>query len=160
MVAISVDLTVEGWTLDRILAERMQTRSSYASAMVGVLRAAGYELVPTGRAPHYSLILPGAPTPRRLRFLPYSGLRFRIPTERGGDDHERHPDRDRHPVRRPGRGRARYALCAAERGARPEPHRARRHRHHRRRGGSGLRPSPLADAAGRPHGGPPRAAAW
>jgi len=59
MVAISVDLTVEGWTVDRILAERMQTRSSYASAMVGVLRAAGYELVPIGRAPHYSLILPG-----------------------------------------------------------------------------------------------------
>jgi len=60
MVAISVDLTVEGWTLDRILAERMQTRSSYASATVGVLRAAGYELVPTGRPPHCSLILPGS----------------------------------------------------------------------------------------------------
>jgi hypothetical protein len=28
--------------------------------MVGVLRAAGYELVPTGRPPHYSLILPGS----------------------------------------------------------------------------------------------------
>ena len=60
VVAISVDLTVEGWTLDRILAERMQTRSSYSSAMVGVLRAAGYDLVATGRAPHYSLILPGS----------------------------------------------------------------------------------------------------
>jgi hypothetical protein len=60
MVAISVDLTVGGWTLDRILAERMHTRRRYATVTAGALRAAGYELVPTGREPHYSLILPGS----------------------------------------------------------------------------------------------------
>jgi hypothetical protein len=60
MVAISVDLAVGGWTLDRILAERMRTRSRYVTAAAGALRTAGYGLVPTGRAPHYSLILPGS----------------------------------------------------------------------------------------------------
>jgi hypothetical protein len=60
MVAISVDLTVAGWPLERILAERMRTRTRYATAAAGALRTAGYELVPTGRALHYSLILPGS----------------------------------------------------------------------------------------------------
>jgi hypothetical protein len=60
MVAISVELTVGGWTLERILAGRMRTRTRYATAKAGALRIAGYELVPTGRAPHYSLILPGS----------------------------------------------------------------------------------------------------
>lgn len=57
MIAISVDLTIAGWTVERILRERMWSRSTYATATVGVLRAAGYELVATSTAPHYSVIL-------------------------------------------------------------------------------------------------------
>jgi hypothetical protein len=37
----------------------MRTRSSYATAIVASLREAGYYLVPTGQAPHFSLVLPG-----------------------------------------------------------------------------------------------------
>jgi hypothetical protein len=58
MTAISVDLTLEGWPLDRILRERMWSRSRYATSTVGRLRTAGYELVPTSSAPHFSLVLP------------------------------------------------------------------------------------------------------
>lgn len=41
MVAISADLTVPGWTVDRILEARMATRSRYATSEAGVLRRAG-----------------------------------------------------------------------------------------------------------------------
>ena len=60
MIAISVDLTIEGWTIERILVERMWSRSRYAVSTVGALREAGYELVPTSAAPHYSVVLPDA----------------------------------------------------------------------------------------------------
>ena len=60
MVAISVDLTVEGWTLDRILAERMQTRSSYARRWLESCVPRGTSWSPLAVSPHYSLILPGS----------------------------------------------------------------------------------------------------
>ena len=60
MCAISVYLSVPGWPVDRILAERMSTRSRYAVALVSTLLVAGYSLVPTGQLPHFSLVLPGA----------------------------------------------------------------------------------------------------
>ena len=58
MIAISVDLAIEGWSIERILRERMWSRSRYATTTVGQLRSAGYELVATSSAPHYSLVLP------------------------------------------------------------------------------------------------------
>ena len=57
MSAISVYITVPGWEIDPILRELMATRARYATAMAGTLGTAGYELVPTGRAPHFSLVL-------------------------------------------------------------------------------------------------------
>ncbi len=58
MIAISVDVAIEGWSIERILRERMWSRSRYATTTVGQLRSAGYELVATSSAPHYSLVLP------------------------------------------------------------------------------------------------------
>jgi hypothetical protein len=47
-VAISAEVTVEGWDLDSILAgPRLRTRRSYATATVGEILHAGFELVPT-----------------------------------------------------------------------------------------------------------------
>lgn len=60
MIAISVDLSIEGWPLERILRERMWSRSRYATTTVGELRSAGYELVATSSAPHYSVVLQAA----------------------------------------------------------------------------------------------------
>jgi hypothetical protein len=60
MASISVDLCIAGWKLERVLEERMWSRSRYAVTTVGALRIAEYELVPTNAAPHYDIVLPGA----------------------------------------------------------------------------------------------------
>lgn len=57
-IAISVDVTVGEWDVDAILARRLDTRRSYAIARAGTLLAAGFALLPTFAAPHYSLVLP------------------------------------------------------------------------------------------------------
>lgn len=73
MIAISVDLTIAGWTVERILQERMWSRSSYATSTVGELRAAGYELLATSTAPHYSVILPDTTEPVAAAFIAHFG---------------------------------------------------------------------------------------
>ena len=60
MVSISVDATVAGWTLEAILDDRLWARSTYATATVGALRRAGYELLPTFDAPHFDVVVPVA----------------------------------------------------------------------------------------------------
>lgn len=58
-IAISAEVTIEGWDVDAILAgPRLRTRSRYASAPVAALQAAQFELLATFIAPHYSLVLP------------------------------------------------------------------------------------------------------
>lgn len=73
MIAISVDLTINGWTVERILRERMWSRSSYATSTVGELRTAGYELLATSTAPHYSVILPSTTEEDAGSFLAHFG---------------------------------------------------------------------------------------
>lgn len=73
MTAISVDLSIEGWPLERILRERMWSRSRYAITTVGQLRAGGYELVATGSAPHYSVVLPAASEAEAAALLEHFG---------------------------------------------------------------------------------------
>ena len=58
--SISVDAVVGGWTLEAILRDRLWSRSSYATTTVGVLRAAGFEMLPTFQVPHYDVVLPAA----------------------------------------------------------------------------------------------------
>ena len=57
LASISADATVGEWTVDRILRERLWSRSSYATATAGLLRQAGFELLPTFHAPHYDVVL-------------------------------------------------------------------------------------------------------
>ena len=73
MIAVSVDLSIEGWSIERILRERMWSRSRYATTRVGQLRAAGYELVATCAAPHYSVLLPEATERAAVEFLSHFG---------------------------------------------------------------------------------------
>lgn len=73
MIAISVDLTIRGWTVERILRERMWSRSRYATTTVGELRTAGYELLATSTAPHYSVILPNTTEATAAQFLSHFG---------------------------------------------------------------------------------------
>ncbi len=73
MVAISVYLAVPGWTIERILRDQMRSRSRYTTALVGSLRAAGYEFVSTGREPHFSLVLPEASHAEAVALLAHFG---------------------------------------------------------------------------------------
>jgi len=57
MFSISVSLTVTGWDLASLLAGPLSSRSTYALSTVGVVRAAGFDLLPTYEAPHYDLLL-------------------------------------------------------------------------------------------------------
>lgn len=73
MAAISVDLVIEGWTLERILRERMWSRSRYAITTAAKLRGAGYQLVATSTAPHYSVVLPEASEQAAIDLLTHFG---------------------------------------------------------------------------------------
>ena len=66
-------MAIEGWSIERILRERMWSRSRYATTTVGQLRSAGYELVATSSAPHYSLILPEPSEAAAASFLEHFG---------------------------------------------------------------------------------------
>lgn len=60
LASVSVDATINGWTVDSILRERLWSRSSYASTTVERLRAGGFELLATFDAPHFDVVLPDA----------------------------------------------------------------------------------------------------
>ncbi len=58
-VAISAEITGAGWSLASILAgPRLRTRRTYAAVRAGVVLDAGFELLATFSAPHYSVVLP------------------------------------------------------------------------------------------------------
>ncbi|MFN3215482.1 MAG: hypothetical protein ACE367_03195 [Acidimicrobiales bacterium] len=58
LIAVSAEVTIDGWDVDRILSgSRLRTRRSYATAAVDELLAAGFGLLPTFSAPHYSVLL-------------------------------------------------------------------------------------------------------
>jgi hypothetical protein len=60
MVAVSVFYAVADWTIDAILRDILQTRSTYATAPLGRLRAAGFHVLPTHNSPHFDIVLPEA----------------------------------------------------------------------------------------------------
>ena len=52
-------MTIDGWSLESILAgPRLRTRRTYASVHAAVVLDAGFELLATFSAPHYSVVLP------------------------------------------------------------------------------------------------------
>ncbi|HET6835386.1 MAG TPA: hypothetical protein VFH30_16090 [Acidimicrobiales bacterium] len=58
-VAVSADVTMAGWDLDAILSgPRLRTRRSYAAVPIARVVEAGFRLLPTFGAPHYSVVLP------------------------------------------------------------------------------------------------------
>ena len=57
MYSISVSLTVGGWDLSALLIGPLSSRSTFAVSTAGVVRAAGFPLLPTYEAPHYDLLL-------------------------------------------------------------------------------------------------------
>ena len=57
MFSVSVDATVDPWTLEAILRERLWSRSTYAVCPAAALRDAGYVVLATHGSPHYDVIL-------------------------------------------------------------------------------------------------------
>ena len=58
-VAISAEVTIAGWDVETILrGDRLRSRRSYAITEVRRLLDAGFDLLPTFNAPHYSVRLP------------------------------------------------------------------------------------------------------
>lgn len=59
LLAISAEVTVDAWDVDAILSgPRLRTRRTYAATTVGAVLDAGFDLLPTFRSPHYSVVLP------------------------------------------------------------------------------------------------------
>jgi hypothetical protein len=57
-VAVSAEVTVAGWDVDAILSgPRLRTRRSYAAVPVARVVEAGFGLLATFGAPHYSVVL-------------------------------------------------------------------------------------------------------
>jgi len=80
LVAISAEVSVAGWSLDAILAgPRLRTRSRYARARASDLVAAGFTLLPTFAAPHYSVLLPSYDERSAQRLLDVLGEMQRNP---------------------------------------------------------------------------------
>ena len=73
LYSVSVSLTIDGWSLDDLLAGPLVSRSTYAVSTVGVLRAARFELLATYDAPHYDLVLGSAGYDEASRLLLYFG---------------------------------------------------------------------------------------
>jgi hypothetical protein len=57
MFSVSVDATVDPWTLEAILRERLWSRSTYGACPAAALRDAGYVLLATHGSPYYDVIL-------------------------------------------------------------------------------------------------------
>lgn len=58
-VAISAEVTIPGWDVESILkGPRLRSRRSYAIAPVRDVDEAGFDLIPTFNALHYSVVLP------------------------------------------------------------------------------------------------------
>ncbi len=57
MYSVSVDLIFGAWTLERILRERLWSRSTFATCSVGALQQRGFIRLGTHSQPHFDVIL-------------------------------------------------------------------------------------------------------
>lgn len=80
LVAVSAEVSVPGWSVEAILSgPRLRTRSRYAQATVGTVVDAGFELLPSFAAPHYSIVLPTYDEPSAQLLLEVLGEPRRNP---------------------------------------------------------------------------------
>jgi hypothetical protein len=84
MVSISVDGLVAGWTVELVLRERLWSRSQFATATVGAVRAAGFEVLPTHDAPHFDVVLAEGTLPEAGKLLEVFGSPEDNPFKRRG----------------------------------------------------------------------------
>ncbi len=73
MASVSVDGTVAGWTAELLLRERLWSRSQFATATVGEVRAAGLVVLSTHAAPHFDIVLGDASLAEAARLVAIFG---------------------------------------------------------------------------------------
>ncbi|MGQ0465358.1 MAG: hypothetical protein ACT4QG_08545 [Sporichthyaceae bacterium] len=85
LVAVSAEATVGDRTLDDLLAgPRLRTRRRYAAVVAERLLEAGFGLLPSFAAPHYSIVLPAYATKHAERLLGLFGEAHLNPYYAGG----------------------------------------------------------------------------
>jgi hypothetical protein len=60
LACVSVEAVTDQWPIERLLAEHLATRTTYAWTTVGEVVTAGFGLLPTFDAPHYDVVLQDA----------------------------------------------------------------------------------------------------
>ncbi len=68
LACISTEAATADWPLERILADHLATRTTYAITTIGQVVEAGFALLPTFGAPHYDVVLEDA-TPQEVAKL-------------------------------------------------------------------------------------------
>jgi hypothetical protein len=69
LACVSVEAVTEAWPLERLLAEHLATRSTYATTTVADVLRAGLILLPTFDPPHYDVVLEEASPAEAARFM-------------------------------------------------------------------------------------------
>jgi hypothetical protein len=81
---ISVEAVTDEWPLERLLAEHLATRSTYATTTVREVLRAGLTLLPTFDPPHYDVVLEDASSAEAARFMSILSQPIANPHKRRG----------------------------------------------------------------------------
>lgn len=84
LACVSVDAVIGEWSLERILADHLATRTTYATTTVGDVIEAGLALLPTFGVPHYDVVLEDATPKEVTRLMSILSEPIRNPYRRKG----------------------------------------------------------------------------
>jgi hypothetical protein len=84
LACVSVEAVTDQWPLERLLAEHLATRSTYATTTVGEVLDAGFSLLPTFDVPHYDVVLRNASPDEVAKLMSILSDPIRNPYRRKG----------------------------------------------------------------------------
>lgn len=84
LACVSVEAVMGEWTLERVLAEHLATRTTYATTTAGQVVNARLVLLPTFAAPHYDVVLEDATVDEVARLMSLLSDPIRNPYRRKG----------------------------------------------------------------------------
>ncbi|MBV9660343.1 MAG: hypothetical protein JO337_04220 [Acidimicrobiales bacterium] len=84
LACVSAEAVMGEWTLERLLSERLATRTTYATTTVGEVLMAGLVLLPTFAEPHYDVVLEDATAEQVARLMSILSEPIQNPYRRKG----------------------------------------------------------------------------
>jgi hypothetical protein len=81
---VSAEAVTDEWPLERLLAERLATRTTYATTTVAQVFEAGLVLLPTFDVPHYDVVLGDASPEEVSKLMSILSEPIRNPYRRKG----------------------------------------------------------------------------